>query len=228
MARAKRVSKKSEKTHSESLREKLLVEMLPHVAFDGWGDKSLKDAANKLEIDDADLKAAFPRGMIDALVFFSHRADDEAEQIIANADLKSMKIRERVTFAVRTRIDVILQHKEAARRGAAVFALPQYALDGATCVYRTCDMSWRTIGDTSTDFNFYTKRGLLSGVYTSTMLYWFADTTEDFAETWKFLDNRIANVMQIEKVKSAVLKVAGTLPNPLTILAALRYPRGNG
>ena len=89
-------------------------------------------------------------------------------------------------------------------------------------------MSWRTIGDTSTDFNFYTKRGLLSGVYTSTMLYWFADTTEDFAETWKFLDNRIANVMQIEKVKSAVLKVAGTLPNPLTILAALRYPRGNG
>lgn len=226
MARAKRVNKKSEKTHSETLREKLLAEMLLHVAFDGWCDKSLKDAANKLDIDEADLKAAFPRGMVDALIFFSHQADDEAEKIIASADLESMKIRQRVTFAARTRIEVILKHKEAARRGAAVFALPQYALDGATCVYRTCDMIWRAIGDTSTDFNFYTKRGLLSGVYSSTMLYWFADTSEEFSDTWKFLDNRIADVMQIEKVKSAVLKIAGTLPNPLTILGALRYPRG--
>lgn len=226
MARAKRVNKKSDKTHSEALRERLLAEMLPHVAFDGWGDASLRNAADKLGIDDADLKAAFPRGMIDALIFFSHQADDEAEKIISDADLKAMKVRERVTFAVRTRIEVILQHKEAARRGAAVLALPQYALDGATCVYRSCDMMWRAIGDTSTDFNFYTKRGLLSGVYSSTMLYWFADTSEDFAETWKFLGNRIADVMQIEKVKSAVLKVAGTLPNPLKILGALRYPRG--
>jgi ubiquinone biosynthesis protein COQ9 len=85
-------------------------------------------------------------------------------------------------------------------------------------------MIWRAIGDTSTDFNFYTKRGLLSGVLTSTMLFWFGDSSEDSAETWKFLDRRIADVMQIEKVKSAVLKVASTLPNPLTILGALRYP----
>ena len=207
------------------MREQLLAEILPHVAFDGWIDKTLKEAASKLEIDDADLNAAFPRGMVDALVFFSQQADDKAEAIISAADLKAMKIRERVTFAVRTRIEVILQHKEAARRGAAVFALPQHALDGATAVYRSCDMTWRAIGDTSTDFNFYTKRALLSGVYTSTMLFWFADTSDGFEETWKFLDRRIADVMQIEKVKSAVLKVAGSLPNPLAILGALRYPR---
>ena len=87
-------------------------------------------------------------------------------------------------------------------------------------------MTWRAIGDNSTDFNFYTKRALLSGVYTSTMLYWFSDNSEDFEDTWKFLANRIADVMQIEKVKAAVIKVAGSLPNPLTILGALRYPRG--
>jgi ubiquinone biosynthesis protein COQ9 len=85
-------------------------------------------------------------------------------------------------------------------------------------------MIWRAIGDTSTDFNFYTKRGLLSGVLTSTMIYWFGDNSEGNDETWKFLDRRIADVMQIEKVKAAVVKVAGTLPNPLTILGALRYP----
>jgi ubiquinone biosynthesis protein COQ9 len=212
------------KTHGNDLREKLLAEILPHVAFDGWTDRALSDAASRIGVDEADVRLAFPRGIADAITFFSHKADDEAEALIQAADLKSMKIRERVAFAVRKRIEVIAAHREAARRGAALFALPQYALDGASCVYRTCDMIWRAIGDTSTDFNFYTKRGLLSGVLTSTMLFWFGDSSEDSAETWKFLDRRIADVMQIEKVKSAVLKVASTLPNPLTILGALRYP----
>ena len=224
MARKKRVDS-SEKPHSEDLREKLLAEILKHVAFDGWTDKTLQDAAAHLKLDEAQARIAFPRGIVDAITYFSHHADDEAEALILKADLKSMKVRERVTFAVRTRIEVIAQHKEAARRGAALFALPQHALDGASCVYRTCDMIWRAIGDTSTDFNFYTKRGLLSGVVTSTMLFWFGDSSEDFEETWKFLDRRIADVMQIEKVKSAVLKAASGLPNPLTILGALRYPR---
>lgn len=212
------------RTHGDDLRDRLLDGILPNVAFDGWTDRALADAAARIGIDDTEVRVAFPRGIADAITYFSHKADDEAEARIGKADLKSMKVRERVAFAVRTRIEVIAAHREAARRGAALFALPQHAIDGASCVYRTCDMIWRAIGDTSTDFNFYTKRGLLSGVFTSTMLYWFADTSEDSAETWKFLDRRIADVMQIEKVKSAVIKVASTLPNPLTILGALRYP----
>ena len=225
MARAKRINKKPAATHSESLREKILREALPHVAFDGWTDKALKVAAERAGADDAELKAAFPRGTPDALLYFSSEADSRAEEIVQDADLNSMKVRERITFAVRTRIEALTAHKEAARRGAAVFAMPQHALDGATCVYRTCDMTWRAVGDTSADFNFYTKRALLAGVYTSTMLYWFADNSNGAEDTWKFLDRRIADVMQIEKVKSAVLKMAGSLPNPLTILGALRYPR---
>lgn len=208
----------------DDLRERILDALLPHVAFDGWTEKALAEAASRLGLDEAQSRMAFPRGIADAITHFSHRADDEAEARIAQADLKAMKVRERVAFAVRTRIEVIAAHREAARRGAALFALPQHAIDGAACVYRTCDMIWRAIGDTSTDFNFYTKRGLLSGVFTSTMLYWFSDSSEGSSETWKFLGRRIADVMQIEKVKSAVMKAASALPSPLSILAALRYP----
>ena len=217
--------KKPAATHTEKLREKILAEALPHVAFDAWSDKALREAAERAGASEAELKAAFPRGGIDALVFFSSDADHRAAELIEAADLKAMRVRERITFAVRTRIEVIAEHKEAARRGAALLALPQYALDGASCIWRTCDTIWRAVGDTSADFNWYTKRGLLAGVVTSTMLYWFADQSDDFEETWKFLDRRIADVMQIEKVKSQVQKFAETLPNPLTILGALRYPR---
>jgi ubiquinone biosynthesis protein COQ9 len=212
-------------TATDTWREKILAEALAHVAFDGWHDKTLQAAADKVGASDAELKAAFPRGVADALLFFSSEADRQAVEAIEAADLKPMRVRERVTFAVRQRVEAVMKHKEAARRGAAVFALPQYALDGTTAVYRTVDALWRATGDTSADFNFYTKRLLLSGVYTTTMLYWFADTSEDSKDTWKFLDNRIADVMQIEKVRAQVGKLAEGLPNPLTILGALRYPR---
>lgn len=212
-------------TATDKWREKILAEALAHVAFDGWHDKTLKAAAEKVGASDAELKAAFPRGVADALLFFSSEADRQATETIEAADLKSMRVRERVTFAVRQRIEAVMKHKEAARRGAAVFALPQHTIDGATAIYRTVDALWRAVGDTSADFNFYTKRALLSGVFTTTMLYWFADNSEDADDTWKFLDRRIADVMQIEKVKSQVFKFAETLPNPLTILGALRYPR---
>lgn len=212
-------------TATDKWREKILAEALAHVAFDGWHDKTLKEAAEKAGASDAELKAAFPRGVADALLFFSSEADRQAVEALEAADLKSKRVRERVTFAVRKRIEAVMKHKEAARRGAAVFALPQHAIDGTTAVYRTVDALWRGIGDTSADFNFYTKRLLLSGVYTTTMLYWFADNSDDAQDTWKFLDRRIADVMQIEKVRSQVGKFAETLPNPLTILGALRYPR---
>ena len=212
-------------TATDKWREKILAEALDHVAFDGWLDKTLKAAADKVGASDAELKAAFPRGVADALLFFSSEADRNAVEAIEKADLKPMRVRERVTFAVRKRIEAIKKHKEAARKGAAVFALPQHALDGATAVYRTVDALWRAVGDTSADFNFYTKRALLSGVYTTTILHWFADNSEGTEDTWKFLDNRIDNVMQIEKVKAQVTKLAEGLPNPLTILGALRYPK---
>jgi ubiquinone biosynthesis protein COQ9 len=212
-------------TATDKWREKILAEALAHVAFDGWHDKTLKAAADKVGASDAELKAAFPRGVADALLFFSSEADRHAVEAIEAADLKPMRVRERVTFAVRKRVEAVMKHKEAARRGAAVFALPQHALDGTTAVYRTVDALWRAVGDTSADFNFYTKRLLLSGVYTATMLYWFADNSEKSADTWKFLDNRIADVMQIEKVRSQIGKFAEGLPNPLTILGALRYPK---
>lgn len=92
-------------------------------------------------------------------------------------------------------------------------------------VYRTVDAVWRAVGDTSADFNFYTKRALLAGVFTSTMLHWFADSSEGAADTWAFLDRRIGEVMQIEKFKATAQKFVAGLPNPLSILGSFRHPR---
>ena len=78
--------------------------------------------------------------------------------------------------------------------------------------------------DKSTDFNFYSKRGILTGVWLSTLTRWLADESEDEAPTRAFLDARIDNVMQIEKVKGKVRELNIDPAKPVEWLAKLRYP----
>ena len=127
---------------------------------------------------------------------------------------------------VRLRIEVI-SDKEAARRAAALFALPLHAADGAKLIWDTSDLIWRTLGDTSEDINWYTKRATLSAVYSATFLFWLGDETAGNSATWAFLDRRIEDVMQIEKLKAKfrgnpLLK--GVFAGPLWVAGKVRAP----
>ena len=61
------------------------------------------------------------------------------------------------------------------------------------------DAVWKAAGDRSIDYNYYTKRILLSGVYAVTINTWFTDETPDFAETRAVLRVRIEDVLKVGK-----------------------------
>ena len=121
----------------------------------------------------------------------------------AAEDHNGLRYSEKVARAVRLRLEAA-SDKEAVRRGTTFFALPQHAADGARAIWGTADAIWQALGDTSTDLNWYTKRATLSAVYASTVLFWLGDDSLGHQATWDFLDRRIENVMQIEKLKSQV------------------------
>lgn len=183
-------------------REKLLDAALGNVPFDGWSDACLAAAAGECRVDLADAKAAFPKGGLDLAIAFHLRGDKAMSAALKAAKLSEMRIREKITFAVRTRIEIAGEHKEAVRRGTSLFALPQNSADGAKLIWGTADAIWDGIGDRSADYNWYTKRATLSGVYSSTVLFWLGDGSEGHGDTWEFLDRRIENVMQFEKFKA--------------------------
>ena len=182
---------------------RLLDAALIHVPFDGWSAATLAAAARDADLPLAEAKALFPRGPIDLALAFHRRGDARMVARLQAERLEDMKIRDRIAMAVRFRIEAI-DDKEAVRRGAALFSLPQHAGDGTKAIWNTADRIWTALGDSSTDVNWYTKRATLSGVYGSTVLYWLGDDSMDHADTWAFLDRRIADVMQIEKAKAAV------------------------
>jgi ubiquinone biosynthesis protein COQ9 len=185
-------------------REDVLKAALKHVPFDGFTDSVLQRAGKEAGAAKDDLARLFPEGPLDLVEAFSDWADDEMEAALAKKKLAAMKIRDRIKTAVWARIDALRNDKEAARRAGAFLTLPPHAATGAKFLYRTVDRMWRAVGDTSTDFNFYTKRAILAGVYSSTLMRWFTDQSDDEAETKAFLDARIENVMQFEKFKAQV------------------------
>jgi len=142
-----------------------------------------------------------PRGAVDLAVAYHEEGDAKMRDRLAAEDLSQLRFRDRVATAVRYRLEAVTD-KEAVRRGAALFALPVYAAEGAKLIWGTADQIWDALGDTSDDVNWYTKRASLSGVYSATVLYWLGDDSPDSAATWAFLDRRIANVMQVETLKA--------------------------
>jgi ubiquinone biosynthesis protein COQ9 len=219
MTAAKQKKTRAEKKPDDAAIKRAVLEAaLPHLAQGGFAQRTLQPAAAEAGVDAVALARLFPREGLSLVEAFSAWADDEMEAVLKATPLSEMKIRERIKAAVNARIVVLRPHKEAARRAVAFLTLPQNAATGATLLYRTVDRMWRVAGDTSTDFNFYTKRAILAGVYSSTMLRWFTDDSEEEKPTFEFLDRRIDDVMRFEKFKADANETLSRLPSLSDIL----------
>lgn len=182
----------------------ILAQALTLVPFEGWNQPMLNRAALAAGYKKTDAVRVFPGGAIDAACAFIAQTDRDMAQALAGYHLDGMKIRERIATAVRVRLELLEPHREAVRKTIALQALPFYCHRAAESLYHTVDAMWHAAGDTSTDFNFYTKRLLLAGVYSSTLLIWLDDKSPGRQATWDFLDRRIEDVMKIEKAKHLV------------------------
>jgi ubiquinone biosynthesis protein COQ9 len=190
--------------HTPDAMARLVEAALMHVPFDGWSEASFKAAAGDAGMTLPEARAICPRGAVDLALAFHAQGDAAMAAKLAETDLTALRYSDRVAFAVRTRLELVEHDKEAVRRGVTLFALPIHAADGAKALWQTADAIWTALGDTSDDLNWYTKRATLSGVYSSTVLYWLGDQSMDHAATWAFLERRIDDVMRIERAKKAV------------------------
>jgi ubiquinone biosynthesis protein COQ9 len=199
-----------------SLRGELADAVAAEAAFGGWSNIAIRAAARQLGIAEGEAERLFPGGPVSVLAWLSERADQRTIEVMEAAGASELRIRERIKLAVRSRIEQTVGGRESVRRGLAMLALPSNVPLGLKLLYRTIDAIWYAAGDTSVDFNFYTKRATLAGVYSSTLLYWLNDRSGGGEATWGFLDRRIDNVMRFEKWKANL--GAWRAPRPWTAM----------
>jgi ubiquinone biosynthesis protein COQ9 len=201
------------------LAPRLVAAMLPHVPFDGWTATALAAAARDTGTDPDIAALAVPDVETMLTLWVAHA---NAAMADAMATTHNMKIRDRIRTALVTRLEQ--GDREVTRRALALLAQPQHAALSARLLWQAADAMWRAAGDTATDYNHYTKRAILSAIYSATLLHWSQDDSEDFAATRAFIDRRIDGVMRFEKAKARVTGLSSRLPNPARILGRLRYP----
>ncbi len=177
------------------IRDDILMALLPLVPIEGWVWTAVERATQGAKYDAAIAKAVFPEGMVDVLSHFSYWMDREMLKVWP-LNLKN-RTRDKISQAIMARIHSIVKHREAEKRAIAFWARPTRKFTGAKILWRTADIIWTTIGDTATDYNYYTKRALLSGVIASTTLCGLTDTSTGLSTTQAFLDRRIENVMHL-------------------------------
>jgi len=203
-------------------KDALLAAILPDVPFDGWTQSALAHAAERVGLERGELRSLCPGGARDLVAWFSHWADRETMRALEARDLSGLKVRERIAAGVEARLSVLTLHREAVRRALALLTAPQNLALGARLLYDAVDAIWYAAGDTSIDFNFYTKRALLAGVYAATTLYWLDDRSPDRADTLSFLDRRLRDVMAIPKATERVRDWASRLPDPFRLARLAR------
>lgn len=213
--------------------DELAIALGPEIAasavFDGWNDTALEAAAEMAGVDPDVARLAFPADsangramqMIEAWIRSVDRAM-EAEW--PEERLAQLKIRERIRTLVAFRLEAVADIDEAVRRALAIMAMPQNAPRALRLGWDSADLMWRLAGDRATDYNHYTKRAILAGLYSSTLAVFVNDDSEGKEDTYAFLDRRIEGVMKFEKVKAQFLGGDRELPSLTRFLGRLRYP----
>jgi ubiquinone biosynthesis protein COQ9 len=207
----------------DELRLALAPEVARAAVFDGWTDAALAQAAALAGADAAVARLAFSGGPMDMICAWIESTDARMRAYFADGHLSTLKVRDRIRTLLLFRLDAVAGMEEALRRALAIQAMPQNLPRTLKIGWHSADLMWRLAGDTATDYNHYTKRALLTGIYSATLAVFVEDQSEDKAETRAFLDRRIENVMQFEKAKAQLLGNREGF-DVARFLGRLRYP----
>ena len=208
----------------EQMRRKLALAVGENAVFDGWTRAAVDSAAKQLGVDPVQARLAMPKSQAGLVDLYVQEVDRGLEAYFTPERLSKLKIREKIRTLVWRRFEIMGPAREAVRRALAILAMPQNVPLGLRISWRTADTMWRIAGDTSTDFNHYTKRITLGAVYGSTLLAWLDDQSEGWTETAGFLDRRIDGVMKFEKIKAEWRGSADRRLSLSRFVGRLRYP----
>ncbi|MEY2943240.1 MAG: hypothetical protein RLY97_1254 [Pseudomonadota bacterium] len=206
----------------------LRVALAPTIAdaavFDGWSRTAVEAAADAHGVNRDVAQLAFKDGPMAMIAAWIADIDGRMAHALPMELLAQRKVRVRMGDLVRFRLEAIAGREEALRRAQAVMAMPRNLAASLRLGWASADAMWRLAGDTAADYNHYTKRTLLAGIYTATLAVWVDDSSEGKTDSLAFLDRRIDGVMQFEKAKAKFLSGGDMLFSPARFMGRLRYP----
>ena len=174
-------------------RDKILDIFIAEAKLNGFNEKTLSRSAKSLNVDKIEIYRYFPEGLNDIKNHYFERIDKEMMKSFSKHKMQEMRIREKISNAIICRFEILQKNKKVVIKIFSLECINPFRV--LRRIWETADIIWGLAGDKSTDFNYYSKRLLLSWVYLSTMSCWIDDKDKKFKDTKVFLDKRISEVL---------------------------------
>ncbi len=210
-----------------SLKKNLMTKMLYHVPDLGWTwnalHKAAKTAKKAKNSNREDLQSLFENKISNIIGTFNDKLDEDMH-IIFNAEKnKDLGTTDTVKALILSRLKVSENYKSIIKTSLFFMAQPRNAYDAFTQLMKTSNKIWEIAGDTSSGGTFYSKRLILSGVYSSTLAHWLAKETRTIEETGYFLDQRLDDVKNIGKISKQSVEVFEKTKRELGSILTKKY-----
>lgn len=187
----------------------VLYKLLPLAADQGWSAATLKQAGQLAGETPHAMRRLFPHGINSALSAWQRLLDTQTVQRVTLTGWESDRVRDKIAQAVWTRLELTAEHPEAFQQATRQRLWhPGFVLND---LWRSSDALWTLAGDTSTDYNHYSKRVLLSKLLLKTTLSYLGDTSPNYADTRAYLTSQIEQIIAMGQTLGKAKPVLNTL-----------------
>jgi ubiquinone biosynthesis protein COQ9 len=184
----------------------ILTKFLKEAAFEGWNKKNLLKSTQACGFSPNYALVLFPGGIAELTENFSNILNEKmTEEFLSQEQNNHLPVGQKIAKLIELKFKLYAPHHQAIQSLLQYNMLPQNFLSAQKLLWQTCDQIWYLAGDRSTDHNYYTKRSILAGIYSSSLLYWLSDESKDYLDTKDFIKRKIANVLQFGKWKRSIL-----------------------
>ncbi|MBL6675336.1 MAG: COQ9 family protein [Alphaproteobacteria bacterium] len=201
------------KSHNNYLLKKRL-EVLKYakifISEKGLNKNSLENISKRYGLNINEIELLFPEGNIDLIKFTLEQLNKELEEYCKKIDLIRLPVHKRIKKVLLSKISLMNKNKLFYRSIFLNLLIPKKNFSLSNQLYNSVDQIWFIAGDSSTDFNFYTKRLILSGIYSRVMLFFFNNNNQEELEN--ILDESLKRVSKIPEIKSKLKIFKDYLP----------------
>ncbi|MDC0232334.1 COQ9 family protein [Pelagibacteraceae bacterium] len=170
------------------------------VAENGLTSKTLKNISKKYNFDINELNLLFPNGKNDLLQFILEQLNIDLENYCEKLDLIRLPVHKRIRKILLSKIYIMDKEKKFYKKIFLSLLIPKKNFSLPIKLYKSVDQIWFIAGDTSVDFNFYTKRLILAGIYSRVIFFFFNNNNPKLLED--LLDSNLKRVSKIPELKT--------------------------
>ena len=178
-----------------SKQDKLAKLFIQEVPKFGWSRETLLHCAKKQKLSTPNLALMFPSFEYDVLKHLIAQNNGLVEKNYNSFNNSRLKTRDKIKTIMELKFDSNAYLKDALPEMLKFLLRPGNIFMSIKMLHQNSDFIWKLAGDKSNDFNYYSKRGLLSMVYLATLIYWLNDKSNKGIGTKNFISKSVDGIV---------------------------------